>query len=149
MQRPGHDVQDEKGKRYSEQSLHKGSSSRRPKTHQRRFIFVEGLGSNTGPTRKTTRSFITRQHYHDLKRQRQERLSSGNHVPLRENLPLKVTTHQPYFNSMPENSFQTTDRSGMQQLTWLGGGRADPFDSYPIPATRDIHELVDHCKHQL
>lgn len=28
----------------------------------------------------------------------------------------------------------------------LGAGRADPFYTYPIHATRVVHELVDHCK---
>ena len=30
-------------------------------------------------------------------------------------------------------------------ITILGAGRVDPFQTFPIEATRDIHQLVDHC----
>lgn len=30
-------------------------------------------------------------------------------------------------------------------MTILGAGRVDPFQTFPIEATRDIHQLVDHC----
>ena len=32
-------------------------------------------------------------------------------------------------------------------ITFLGAGRIDPFSTYPIDATPDVHQLVDHCKH--
>ncbi|EXJ60295.1 hypothetical protein A1O7_04447 [Cladophialophora yegresii CBS 114405] len=35
-----------------------------------------------------------------------------------------------------------TDEASFLQR--LGSGRADPFNSYPILATPDVHELVDH-----
>jgi hypothetical protein len=30
-------------------------------------------------------------------------------------------------------------------ITILGAGRVDPFQTFPIDATQDIHQLVDHC----
>lgn len=30
-------------------------------------------------------------------------------------------------------------------MTILGAGRVDPFQTFPIEASRDIHHLVDHC----
>src|SRR2546423_8929327 len=30
-------------------------------------------------------------------------------------------------------------------ISILGAGRVDPFQTFPIEATRDIHQLVDHC----
>ena len=30
-------------------------------------------------------------------------------------------------------------------ITILGAGRVDPFQTFPIEATQDIHQLVDHC----
>jgi hypothetical protein len=30
-------------------------------------------------------------------------------------------------------------------ITMLGAGRVDPFQTFPIDTTRDIHHLVDHC----
>jgi hypothetical protein len=29
--------------------------------------------------------------------------------------------------------------------TILGAGRVDPFQTFPIEATRDTHLLIDHC----
>ena len=28
----------------------------------------------------------------------------------------------------------------------LGGGRRNPFDTYPIPLSEEVNELMDHCK---
>ena len=30
-------------------------------------------------------------------------------------------------------------------ITFLGAGRIDPFSTYPIEATLEVHQLVDHC----
>ena len=31
----------------------------------------------------------------------------------------------------------------------LGGGRRDPFVTYPVPFSNELNELVDHCKSSL
>jgi hypothetical protein len=28
----------------------------------------------------------------------------------------------------------------------LGGGRRNPFESYPVPFNDEVNELMDHCK---
>jgi hypothetical protein len=42
---------------------------------------------------------------------------------------------------------ETTSQSLVKAspMTFLGAGRVDPFQTFPIEATRDIHQLVDHC----
>lgn len=32
-------------------------------------------------------------------------------------------------------------------MTFLGAGRIDPFSTYPIDATPEVHRLIDHCMH--
>ena len=46
-----------------------------------------------------------------------------------------------------EGGTETTGRSEVKvsPMTVLGAGRVDPFQTFPIEATRDIHQLVDHC----
>lgn len=36
-------------------------------------------------------------------------------------------------------------RSGTNARTFLGAGRVDPFQTFPVQANRSISELVDHC----
>ncbi|KIW89570.1 uncharacterized protein Z519_09726 [Cladophialophora bantiana CBS 173.52] len=118
---------------------------------QQQFEFIEGLSSRA--QRKKTRSWVTTQHY------RRKRYEAGNAVlesgqgPEAESTKPSVTAPN---NSKPNNEGDrhTEDGAGIAvRHAWierssflprLGGGRADPFNSYPIPATRDVHALVDH-----
>lgn len=53
--------------------------------------------------------------------------------------------------SQPDRSTGDAQETANQSLikaspvTILGAGRVDPFQTFPIEATRDIHQLVDHC----
>jgi len=53
--------------------------------------------------------------------------------------------------SKPDRSIEDGKETASQSLvkaspiTILGAGRVDPFQTFPIEATRDIHQLVDHC----
>ncbi|EXJ73836.1 uncharacterized protein A1O5_03598 [Cladophialophora psammophila CBS 110553] len=119
---------------------------------QQQFEFIEGLNSKA--QRKKTRSWVTTQHY------RRKRYDAGNAV-LESGQGLEAEATKPSVtapnNSKPNNEGErhTEDGAGIAvRHTWmerssflqrLGGGRADPFNSYPVPATRDVHALVDHC----
>lgn len=54
-------------------------------------------------------------------------------------------------SSKPDHSIEDAQEIANQSLvkaspvTILGAGRVDPFQTFPIEATRDIHQLVDHC----
>ncbi|KAK5045242.1 hypothetical protein LTR84_009348 [Exophiala bonariae] len=110
------------------------------------FAFVDGLNSHQGPARKKTRSFVTKQHY------RKKRLDMGKkgtgdvrQPSETEILDFRSPVRGQAFvwdsNDEQRRSERSLD-SGLFKR--LGEGRVDPFDSYPIPATRDVHELVDH-----
>lgn len=44
------------------------------------------------------------------------------------------------------NDVTDHDSGQSSPVSLLGAGRVDPFRSYPIEATGDVHELVDHCR---
>jgi hypothetical protein len=46
-----------------------------------------------------------------------------------------------------EDETETASKSLVKAspVTILGAGRVDPFQTFPIEATQDIHQLVDHC----
>jgi hypothetical protein len=54
-------------------------------------------------------------------------------------------------SSKPYQSLEDAPEMATQSLvkaspvTILGAGRVDPFQTFPIEATQDIHQLVDHC----
>ncbi|KAJ9603501.1 hypothetical protein H2200_011687 [Cladophialophora chaetospira] len=122
----------------------------------RQFAFVEGLKSKA--ERKKTRSWVTTQHY---RRKRFEQSKAKEEDVEFEGKGQRRSTP----SSRPGGSARSDDdrpplaaekgcaqswlamteingTSFLQRL--LGSGRADPFNSYPVEATRDVHELVDH-----
>ncbi|KIW27787.1 uncharacterized protein PV07_07495 [Cladophialophora immunda] len=141
--------------------LRKGTSKRdtpgrAPAKFQQQFEFVEGL--NSKEQRKKTRSWVTTQHY------RRKRYEQGDARPESEHesrgkVPKASIPSPSDFQSNNEGEKHAADGvpfSPNRVVQWsagpgqscflqrLGGGRADPFNSYPILATRDVHELVDH-----
>ncbi|KIX95287.1 uncharacterized protein Z520_08804 [Fonsecaea multimorphosa CBS 102226] len=123
---------------------------------QRQFQFIEGLNSKA--QRRKTRSWVTTQHY------RRKRFEARN-AWLATDQENEGEFSKPLIafpsTSKPENEGRrhAADRDAISPdhavqrdagrgqscfLQRLGGGRADPFNSYPVPATRDVHELVDH-----
>jgi hypothetical protein len=55
-------------------------------------------------------------------------------------------------SSKPDSSMEDVQETASEALvkaspvTMLGAGRVDPFQTFPIEATRDIHQFVDHCR---
>jgi hypothetical protein len=122
------------------------------------FEFVDGLKSKAG--RKKARSFVTKQHYRRKKyeittaardgpEERLEQVSTSvSKQVLDTSSPVgeSTSTAQDEDRSRVESliRFQPPTETSSSLLRKLDGGRADPFDSYPVPGTRDVHELVDH-----
>lgn len=126
------------------------------KFHQQ-FEFVDGLKSKA--ERKKTRSFVTKQHYLRKKYIHKESQHTTNSQFNRLTADSRIASGSSRLINEQTVSSEDGDRthletlikcnSGRQQqsprlITRLGGGRIDPFSSYPVPATRDVHELVDH-----
>jgi hypothetical protein len=59
----------------------------------------------------------------------------------------ETTSHSSKYYQSTEDAKETTSQSLVKAspMTILGAGRVDPFQTFPIEATRDIHQLVDHC----
>jgi hypothetical protein len=114
---------------------------------EKQFEFIDGLNSRKGAGRKTTRSFVTKQHYRKkrfeqgTKREKEGGQASGTEIAA---FAADVSGSFRAWDTEEVRSFRGI---GSTQPEQLGGGRADPFNSYPIPATRDVHELVDHCEY--
>ena len=128
-----------------------------PSSHQQ-FEFVEGLKSRT--ERKKTRSFVTKQYYRRKKCVANEaRQATSDRTSRRgttASLPASGTSRP---RCEQEVLSEEHDRARLETLVLLnsgrpprspklfarlGAGRVDPFSTYPITATRDVHELVDH-----
>jgi hypothetical protein len=140
--------------RNSLQRLQRKIPSEPPGGCHRQFEFVEGLQGKA--ERKRARAFVTKQHYRRKKYENSEALRaprSGSHRASASALLPKN------FEATDESVRSTGDieriavekliksHSGKEEtsvIDHLGRGRIDPFNSYPIPATRDVHELVDH-----
>ena len=63
----------------------------------------------------------------------------------RNRCPYSKASSKPYQSI--EDGEETTSQCLVKAspMTMLGAGRVDPFQTFPIEATRDIHQLVDHC----
>lgn len=129
-------------------------NSKRPKSHsekfERQFAFVDGLNSRKGTGRAKTRSFVTKQHY---RKKRFDKAQQGNDGGRQQQDPVTPVVASAVAHAGREvlvrdkqELISRGDGSDATLLEHLGGGRADPFNSYPIPATKDVHELVDHCE---
>lgn len=105
---------------------------------EKQFEFIDGLNSRKGVGRKKTRSFVTKQHY---RRKQFEKATK------REEAVAFAADVSGSFRVWDAEELRPFRGIGSTQPEQLGGGRADPFNSYPIPATRDVHELVDHCEY--
>ncbi|KAI1608933.1 hypothetical protein EDD37DRAFT_697108 [Exophiala viscosa] len=128
-----------------------------PSYHQQ-FEFVEGLNSRT--ERKKTRSFVTRQHYRRKRCVKNEKPQKTNDKSSRCSTTASLrASGTSRLGCEQEVLSEDQDRTQLEALisfssgrpplspkviTRLGGGRVDPFSSYPVSATRDVHELVDH-----
>ncbi|KAJ9497341.1 hypothetical protein H2202_007145 [Exophiala xenobiotica] len=121
---------------------------------QQQFEFVEGLQGKA--ERKRARAFVTKQHYRKKKYENSEALRVSSSRSSRASASASLPKD---FEATDERVQSTGDieriavekviksHSGTQEtpvIDHLGRGRIDPFNSYPIPATRDVHELVDH-----
>jgi hypothetical protein len=71
--------------------------------------------------------------------QHPQRGASGSVATIKRKIPRKTTTNgsQLPFTVVPELTWPSP-------LTVLGAGRVDPFQTYPIDSTWEIHQLVDH-----
>lgn len=125
-------------------------SAKSPVVYQPQFEFVEGLKSKT--ERRKTRSWVTKQHY---RKKRLESSKTGQDVPAESKGKGKERSQSGSRASKTDDGQQFGSEKIIRldpgthtfsHVEQLGGGRADPFNSYPIPATRDVHELVDHCE---
>ncbi|ETI24876.1 hypothetical protein G647_04246 [Cladophialophora carrionii CBS 160.54] len=137
-------------------ALQHGSVAEQPPPgFQRQFEFIEGLNSKA--ERKKTRSWVTTQHYRrkrfeecgaedtaDAEKKKKAKRRPRSTPPSRSS---KSDENQPP-RTKPEGhakaAHMITGTNQALPLQRLGSGRADPFSSYPIPATPDVHELVDH-----
>ena len=127
------------------------------------FEFVEGLDSHKGAGRKKTRSFVTKQHYRkkQFEKGKDEEPSkkgftsygvskvlqpvAGDRTSVASaETSVRIKTHVCNPADGAEPVFRIPFGTTLPET--LGSGRADPFNSYPIPATKDVHELVDHCE---
>lgn len=116
---------------------------------------MEGLRGKA--ERNRVRAFVTKQHYRRKKYENSEGLRASHSA---SNRASAGSTPLPKdFEATEKGAWSTNnkERTAVEQLIKLhfgkeeapviddlGRGRADPFNSYPIPATRDVHELVDH-----
>jgi hypothetical protein len=117
---------------------------------RQQFEFVQGLDSKA--ERKKTRSWVTTQHYR--KKRHEARKAGDGANPGSKGEDQRRSTRSRSSKSDDGRPRRETDENrtrpehtvtGVSSLQRLGGGRADPFNSYPVTATRDVHELVDHC----
>ncbi len=132
---------------------------RSPVGFPQQFEFVEGLQGKA--ERRKTRSWVTKQHY------RKKRYESAKVKPADVSIDARVKHGKQSASCSNRSTIDTEDtcqsegdhRSECEDVIRLnpgatvifhvkriGGGRADPFNSYPVPATRDVHQLVDHCE---
>ncbi|KAK6364198.1 hypothetical protein LTS17_012467 [Exophiala oligosperma] len=146
-----HDIQVDK----SLQRLHKRIATEASPGFEQKFQFVEGLKSKA--ERRRTRAFLTKQHY---RRKRYEELESATHSEDTSNIAAGAGVSTSKSSNAPASGAQIpkdeereivethimlrSHRVRTSFIDYLGRGRGDPFNSYPILATRDVHELVDH-----
>jgi len=115
---------------------------------ERQFEFVDGLSSRKAAGRAKTRSFVTKEYYRQKRFQRAQR--EGDAGPRQhEQTPGTDDSGVVVAREKTQAVRSRRGESEVSLLERLGGGRSDPFNSYPIPATRDVHVLVDHCELQL
>ncbi|KIW10950.1 hypothetical protein PV08_10249 [Exophiala spinifera] len=136
------------------QRLHRRVATQPSSGFDQEFQFVDGLQSKA--QRKRTRAFVTKQHY---RRKRYEELESATLTEC--TLSISGATGSASKSShVPGNGIRvpkdeerelvetqiilSSHQLRTSFIDTLGRGRSDPFDSYPVPATRDVHELVDH-----
>lgn len=129
---------------------------------QQQFEFVEGLKSKA--ERKKTRSWVTTQHYrrkrYESGKAGEEHAAGSQGTRARHAQPPSSPSNSDAEGAAEQKQKQREGQQESEQVVCLnpgsedsglvqslGGGRTDPFDSYPIPATRDVHELVDHCEY--
>ncbi|OAP65580.1 hypothetical protein AYL99_01552 [Fonsecaea erecta] len=122
-----------------------------PVKFQQQFEFIEGLNSKA--QRKITRSWVTTQHYRRKRHEQSNAELDSGQEPKGEVSRPPIASLSNSKSNINEGRVQAGDEFVVQWNTGtgqscfpqrLGAGRADPFNSYPIPATRDVHELVDH-----
>lgn len=109
-----------------------------PVGFEQQFAFVEGLNSKA--ERKKTRSWVTTQHYR--RKRYEERTAEEGAGSKSKGKSRRRSTSS---SSRSDDDQSQPAEASPPFLQRLGSGRADPFNSYPIQATRDVHELVDHC----
>jgi hypothetical protein len=143
------------GSKVGSSSVQPGNVPDRPLPgFQRQFEFVQGLNSKA--ERKKTRSWVTTQHYRRKRFEEQKPEHSadaeGKARGRQRSTPSSRSSRsdgdqqprtEPQAPAKAACMITGTDEAAFLQR--LGSGRADPFNSYPVPATRDVHELVDHC----
>ena len=123
---------------------------------QQQFAFVKGLTSKT--ERKKTRSWVTTQHYRKKRFEEGQVKEEGDLEPKRKGRRCSKPSSRSRSTRSNENPLTQAKDERLSQpslgavgfdkssfLERLGSGRSDPFNSYPVVATRDVHELVDHC----
>ena len=127
-----------------------GTPPPRPDFHMK-FQFLDGLKSKEQRNRirsHTTAQYYRRKRFEDY--QRSLRPHSSHRAP-----PTSQET-----KTLPPGLDPANEASSHPAKQWLeptnvhdieipilfllGSSRQDPFNSYPIEATRDVHELVDH-----
>ena len=135
----------------SSSSQARSNDDRTYSTFQQEFQFVQGLDSKA--IRKKTRSWVTTQHYRKKRYEEARAEAAANPISKRKGRgPLESSSRSSRSDDerLREKNEERMkpERAVMGEclLQRLGGGRADPFNSYPIAASRDVHELVDHCR---
>ena len=108
---------------------------------QQRFEFVQGLDSKA--ERKKTRSWVTTQHYRKKRFEDSLRTTEEGAPGSKDNGRQRSTQCRSFM--FTEGLIRAKYDEESSLLQHLGSGRADPFNSYPVHATRDVHALVDHC----
>lgn len=124
---------------------------------QPQLQFVEGLKKKTA--RQVSRSHVTKQHYLRKRHEARKARQRIQHTRIQYGLPddeISRLNEGRSWNEQGIYAFQGRKEDdelvvnprnlSFTLLDFLGGGRTDPFNSYPVAGTREIHELVDHCK---
>ena len=128
-----------------------------PSRFQQQFEFVEGLKSKS--ERQKTWSWVTTQHYRKKRYEERDSEQQSELEPkFRGRRRTVLSSRSSKSHRERHGGVGDGERPAVEQavilnagsdeskfVQRLGSGRADPFNSYPNPATRDVHELVDHC----
>ena len=143
------------------------SSDNSGKKFYKEFQFIDAKDKSA---RKKSRTHVTKEYYRE-RRWKQVNAQGGAEIPLRERKSqakpdfvvsvIKLEGPQPRSSSTGSLALvrRTSSRAlsneieqltGVSDSTWpsphtvLGAGRVDPFQTYPIEPTWEVHQLVDH-----